>query len=131
MKDNDSKMNRRRSLQVFGATLAAGGLYLLGCNKDNGGSGGAGGGGTASNGGGGGAADCKSQIDEASKNTRRTLQYNDKATDSTKMCKNCAQFEAGKYKECGGGCKVITGPVKPEGGCLAFAPKAADGGPPT
>ena len=40
-----------------------------------------------------------------------------------KKCSNCAQFEAGKYKECGG-CKLFAGAVNPEGYCLSWAVKA-------
>lgn len=128
---NTVSLGRRRSLQLIGAGLAASGLVALGCKGGGGGASSSGGGdntGTSS-GTGTPAIDCT--IDDQSKTTRRTLQYNDKAVSPEKMCKNCAQFEPGKYGDCGGGCKVITGPVQPGGGCLSFAPKGGDGGSPT
>ena len=73
--------------------------------------------------------DCKSPLDDNSKNLRRTLQYKAKADPPEKNCSSCAQFQPGQYQECGG-CKLIPGPVRPEGGCLSFAPKGAEGGAP-
>ena len=131
--DKDSKLlGRRRTLQIFGMGLAAGGLVVagIGCSKDtpappsadnSNGSGGA-------NGGGG---DCMQDIDDGSKTLRRTLQYKNKAVVPEKHCSACAQFIPNKYTTCGGGCKLIPGPVKPEGGCLSFAPIGADAAPPT
>jgi hypothetical protein len=131
--DTDSKLlGRRRTLQMFGMGLAAGGLVVagIGCSKetpapsaDNG----AAGGNTASGGGG----DCMQDIDEGSKTLRRTLQYKSKAVVPEKHCSACAQFIPNKYGACGGGCKLIPGPVKPEGGCLSFAPIGSDAAPPT
>jgi hypothetical protein len=88
---------------------------------------GAAGGNTASGGGG----DCMQDIDEGSKTLRRTLQYKSKAVVPEKHCSACAQFIPNKYGACGGGCKLIPGPVKPEGGCLSFAPIGSDAAPPT
>ncbi len=118
--DDDSKLiGRRRTLAILGAGLGAGGLFVLGaCNKDKGG-----GQGTGSSSG-AAALDCYTGYDEASKATRRVLQYKDKAVDSEKQCSACAQFNAAQYAECGG-CKLFTGPVQPNGGCLSFAPKGA------
>jgi hypothetical protein len=127
------KLGRRRALEILGIGLAAGGLVAtgVGCGKkdtpaDNGGGGGAGGG-TAT----GGGADCSQDIDEGSKTLRRTLQYKPKAVVPEKHCSACAQFIPTKYPGCGGGCKLIPGPVKPEGGCLSFAPIGSDAAPPT
>jgi len=74
--------------------------------------------------------DCNTEVDEASKTMRKTLQYKKEATDPAKRCSSCAQYDAGKYGECGG-CKLFTGPVRPNGGCLSFAPKEAGAGTPT
>jgi hypothetical protein len=116
-------LGRRRTLQLLGVGLTATGLFgLEACSK----------------GGGAGptadpkpadepkaaALDCNSTIDEASKTQRRTLQYKKEAADPAKKCINCAQFDAKKYGDCGG-CKLFTGPVQPNGGCLSFAPKGA------
>lgn len=119
-----SKMlGRRRTLQLLGVggLTATGLLGLAACDKKDGG--GAGGGaGTASTGA-TGANSCNSAIDDTSKTMRKTLQYVEKATDDKKQCKACAQYNEKAYGDCGG-CKLFTGPVKPEGGCLSFAPKA-------
>ncbi len=114
-------LGRRQTLQLLGVSFAAGGLLgAVGCKSKEGGSTE---GGKAESG--AKAQDCKASIDEASRTTRRTLQYVDKAAVPEKNCIACAQFTPEQYGACGGGCKVITGPVKPEGGCLAFAPKTA------
>jgi len=83
----------------------------------------------ASSGGGAAAApkDCRTPLDDASKQIRRTLQYKAKADDPAKQCKACAQFQPAAYEECGG-CKLITGPVRAEGGCLSFAPIGSEAG---
>lgn len=65
----------------------------------------------------------KAPIDETSKGLRRALQYKEKSAEAQKNCKGCAQFEAGKYGDCGA-CKLFTGAVNPEGHCLSFAPRA-------
>lgn len=126
---NGSKLvGRRRVLQLVGVGVGvgfgAGGLLgLEGC-KDKATEGGATGANTGASAGGGGALDCKSPIDDTSKGLRKTLQYKAKADVPEKNCKSCAQFVAGQYGDCGG-CKLMTGPVRPEGGCLSFAPIGA------
>ncbi|MDP3503417.1 MAG: high-potential iron-sulfur protein [Myxococcales bacterium] len=65
----------------------------------------------------------KAPIDDASKQLRRALQYKEKTAEAGKNCKGCAQYEAGKYGDCGA-CKLFTGAVNPEGHCLSDAPKA-------
>ena len=121
--NGESKLvGRRRTLQLLGVGLGAGGLLALsGCPKSSS-SGGGGGGKTSTS-----DQDCDSTIDETSRNLRKVLQYNDKAVDPAKHCEICAQFEAGKYGDCGA-CKLFTGPVNPKGGCLSFAPKGAEAG---
>jgi hypothetical protein len=112
-------LGRRHTLHVLGAGLAAGGLFALGgCKQNQGSSGGEGQGSTAK------AQDCNTPLDEQAKSQRRTLQYVDKAAVPEKNCAACAQYVAAQYGACGG-CKVLPGPVRPEGGCLAFAPKTA------
>jgi hypothetical protein len=73
--------------------------------------------------------DCNATIDDTSRAMRRTTQYKDKAVVPEKHCSACAQYIAGKYGDCGG-CKLFTGPVQPNGGCLSFAPIGAEGGAP-
>jgi hypothetical protein len=132
---SDKQVGRRRVLQLvgvgLGVGLGAGSLLgLEGC-KDKGSEG-------ASSSGGGtgtgtapatGGKDCKSPLDDTSKGLRRTLQYKAKADDPAKQCSGCAQFQPGAYADCGG-CKLITGPVRAEGGCLSFAPIGGEGGAP-
>lgn len=120
--NDETKVGRRRTLQLLGAGLAtAGGLFVLGaCNKDQG-SGGQGG---STSQGSTSAGGCNTPIEEASKQLRKTLQYKEKADNPEKVCKACAQYDTGKFGDCGG-CKLFQGPVKPEGGCLSFAPKSA------
>lgn len=103
---------------MFGLGALSTGALVLGACKGNSGSGGGTGTEKAASGTG-----CDTPIDDQSKTNRRTLQYMEKAADASKNCAACAQFEPGKYGACGG-CKVITGPIKAEGGCLAFAPKS-------
>ncbi len=127
--NNGSKLlGRRRTLQLLGASgLAATGLLALGaCKKDEGAAGGTTGTGTAATTGGG----CNTPLDDTSKTMRKTLQYKDKADDAAKQCKACAQYNAKAFGDCGG-CKLFTGPVKPEGGCLSFAPLAPGAAPAT
>ena len=119
-------IGRRRTLQLLGVGLATGGSLLAvgGCKDDSKG-GGATSGGEAP---GTSAKDCRSSVDDASKQLRRTLQYKAEAVDAAKKCKVCVQFQKGAYGDCGG-CKLFTGPVNPEGGCLSFAPIGSDAAP--
>jgi hypothetical protein len=71
---------------------------------------------------------CDSPVDTASAQLRTSMQYKDVAAVPEKNCAACAQFLVGKYGECGG-CNLFTGPVKPAGGCLAFAPKDPNAAP--
>lgn len=112
-----SKMlGRRRTLQLLGvgSLTATGLLGLAACKKEEGGA--PSGGGAATGGG------CNTAPDEQSKTMRKTLQYKD-VGDAAKQCKACAQYNDKAFGDCGG-CKLFTGPVKPEGSCLSFAPKA-------
>lgn len=108
---------------MLGAGLgAASGLSIFGlgaCNKSDS-SGGSAASGPAK------AASCadKGEIDEAAANLRKVLQYKEKTDNPEKKCNSCAQYEAGKYGDCGG-CKLFGGGVHPDGHCLSFAPKTA------
>lgn len=54
----------------------------------------------------------------------RTAQaYADKSPHPDKDCKTCNFFDAGAPGACGG-CKVIKGPIHPDGYCNLFAKKA-------
>jgi hypothetical protein len=51
---------------------------------------------------------------------RSDARYLDKAADATKTCATCVQFQPKPQGGCGG-CKVLKGPVSPEGGCKLWA----------
>ncbi len=107
--DETMRFNRRRALQILGAGLgAASGVLALASTEAHAEA----------------ALNCKTKIpvDPAAMQVRRNLQYKEKSEQPGKKCSNCAQFEAGKYKECGG-CKLFAGAVNPEGSCLSWAAK--------
>jgi hypothetical protein len=108
-RDEQVNVGRRQALQLFGAGLT--GLVLLGATRASAE--------TAE-------LRCKERValDEAAVSLRRALQYKEKAPTAEKHCAICAQFEEGKYGDCGG-CKVLVGAVNPNGVCLSFAPKTA------
>lgn len=124
--ENGSNIGRRRALQVIGVgiTAVAGTSLLEGCSKPSAPAAGGGGGGGAAAPAATGACMDRVEVDEAAKNMRKILQYKEKSDNAEKKCSLCAQFEAGKYGDCGG-CKLFAGGVNPEGNCLSFAPKSA------
>jgi hypothetical protein len=112
--DGSRLLGRRHALELVGLGLGVTGVVLLdGCSKS--------GGNNAvpvDNSGGG----CSTALDDTSKTLRKNLQYLDKAAVPEKHCSVCLQYTAGTYGDCGS-CKLFTGPVNPNGGCLSFAPK--------
>jgi len=48
--------------------------------------------------------------------------YVEKSPDITKYCKDCVQFVPAGKDACGG-CKVVKGPIHPEGTCKLFVAK--------
>ncbi len=116
----DRLISRRSTLALLG--FGSGALLLAACSKQ-GGDGGAAGSSSAAQSGTG----CNTPLDEGSQNLRKTLQYKEQTDQPAKHCSACAQYTGGQYGECGG-CKLFTGPVKPNGVCLSFAPLAAPGG---
>jgi hypothetical protein len=48
--------------------------------------------------------------------------YVDLQQDTTKRCADCMQFSSAGEKACGS-CKVVKGPINPDGGCKLFVPK--------
>ena len=108
--DDTPRFDRRRALQLLGAGLgAASGVLALTASDVQ----------AAETG-----LNCKTKVpvDPAALQVRRNLQYVEKSTTPGKKCSNCAQYEAGKYKECGG-CKLFAGGVNPDGNCLSWAAK--------
>jgi hypothetical protein len=54
-----------------------------------------------------------------------TAGYTDVATDPAKKCNVCAHWVPAPSATACGGCKVVKGPINPEGGCKLFVPKSA------
>ena len=54
---------------------------------------------------------------------RTTLAYSDFSTDVKKTCATCQQFVEANKEGCGT-CKILKGPVHPNGSCKSFALKA-------
>jgi len=53
-----------------------------------------------------------------------TAAYVDLAPDASKKCALCAQYVPAAPDACGG-CKVVKGPINPDGSCKLFVPKPA------
>jgi hypothetical protein len=64
-----------------------------------------------------------SGLNEDETTARTTLAYADRSADATKSCKACQQYVAPTKDGACGGCKLLKGPIHPEGSCKAFAPK--------
>ena len=56
--------------------------------------------------------------------TRQTVAYSDHSSDKNKTCEQCQQYVAPTEKDKCGSCKVLKGPVHPEGYCNLFVAKA-------
>lgn len=55
--------------------------------------------------------------------TRVAMEYVDRSPQADKTCVKCAQWiDAPSADQCGG-CKVLKGPIHPDGYCKLFAPK--------
>lgn len=53
---------------------------------------------------------------------QQTAAYTEVAADAAKKCSLCAQYQPAGPNACGT-CKVVKGPINPEGGCKLFVPK--------
>jgi High potential iron-sulfur protein len=60
---------------------------------------------------------------------RKTLQYADASPQPGKTCTNCTLFVAAKEPDTCGACKVLHGPVHPNGWCKIFVLKPEGGAP--
>jgi hypothetical protein len=109
--DETTRFDRRRALQILGAGLGAASVLALARTSEARAEAEA-------------ALNCtkKVPLDPAALQMRRNLQYKEKSNTPGKKCDNCLQFEAGKFKECGG-CKLFGGGVNPLGTCLSWAAK--------
>lgn len=52
--------------------------------------------------------------------TRTKFAYTDRSSDITRLCDKCTHFTPGE--KCGG-CKVLPGPIHPQGTCTLFSPR--------
>jgi hypothetical protein len=64
-----------------------------------------------------------SGLSDTDKQQRVTLAYTDTSADPNKLCKDCVQWLPPQGSGCGA-CKVMKGPVHPEGTCNLFAKKS-------
>lgn len=94
----------RRSLAIVGAAVSAG-MALTACGDKE--------------------LTCTdvSSLTDAEKQLRASLGYVDRTTVPAKRCGNCNFFTAGQANACGT-CKVLKGPVHPQGNCRSWALKA-------
>jgi hypothetical protein len=56
---------------------------------------------------------------------RTVLAYTEPAPDPDKSCGSCQQFVAAADAGKCGACKVLKGPINPDGTCKVFTPKSA------
>lgn len=54
-----------------------------------------------------------------------TAAYVDQTPDATKKCSGCVQYLPAAAANACGGCKVVKGPINPEGWCKLYVPKPA------
>lgn len=55
---------------------------------------------------------------------RNTVAYMDRSRDKTQTCESCQQYIAAQAEGTCGSCKVVKGPIHPDGHCSAYAKKA-------
>lgn len=65
-----------------------------------------------------------SSLKEDEKKVRESVKYVDKSGEPGKKCNNCLQYTAAPAEGQCGGCKVVKGPIHPEGYCTLWAKKA-------
>lgn len=102
MKDMEGRLARRAALKIIGQSVV--GAAVLGAAR------------LAQ------AEACDAKVDPKSKQMRKALQYVDESKKAGQSCEKCLQYKAPGAGESCGGCKLFTGPVKPGGYCLSFAP---------
>ena len=66
-----------------------------------------------------------SSLSSSDKAVRDALKYSDTSPDPAKLCKGCLQYEASADPAQCGGCKVVKGPIHPDGYCSSWAAKPA------
>lgn len=65
-----------------------------------------------------------STLKDDEKKVRESVKYVDKSQEPGKKCSNCSQYTAAAAEGQCGGCKVVKGPIHPEGYCTLWAKKA-------
>jgi hypothetical protein len=61
---------------------------------------------------------------EEVQNRNETAKYVEQTMDATKRCSGCTQYIVAAPDKCGG-CKVVKGPINPDGNCKLFVAKPA------
>ena len=62
-------------------------------------------------------------LDENERAARAALAYADKAPTPEKVCSRCNQWVEPREPSSCGSCKLLKGPIHPDGSCKAFAAK--------
>ena len=101
---NEAQVSRRRLFVLGGSALAL--LGATGCSK--------------------GPSSCNdvSGLSADDAKVRTTLEYVDKSPQPDKTCEKCQQYNKPADSNACGTCKVLKGPVHPQGYCKVFVAKA-------
>lgn len=65
-----------------------------------------------------------SALSASEKAVRDALKYTDTSADPAKLCKDCIQYVVSPDPAQCGSCKVVKGPIHPDGSCSSWAKKA-------
>jgi hypothetical protein len=103
--NNDRPDISRRRLLVLGGLGGLGGLLLIGCKKKE--------------------LVCTDTagLAPADAEGRKSLAYTEPTPDPNKPCSKCVQFVEPVSSDVCGGCKVLKGPISPNGTCKVWAAK--------
>lgn len=110
MKDLIARRDALRHLGVLAASFALPGVLQSGCSRRP------------------SCADVTGLSPDEVRARNDTAAYTETAPDPSKKCSLCAQWVPPPSTPACGGCKVVKGPINPEGGCRLFVAKA-DGEP--
>ncbi len=66
-----------------------------------------------------------SALSASEKAVRDALKYSDTSPDPAKLCSNCLQYEVAAEPSKCGGCKIVKGPIHPDGYCVSWVAKPA------
>ncbi len=65
-----------------------------------------------------------SALAASDKAVRDALKYEDASKDPAKLCRDCLQYEPSADASKCGGCKIVKGPIHPDGSCASWVKKA-------